>query len=44
MEPGEVLTKKPIQTVEIEISPEYEEICRGWLIEQRCTLEQVREG
>jgi len=44
MEPGEVLTRKPIQTVEIEISPEYEEACRGWLIEQRCTLERVREG
>jgi hypothetical protein len=44
MEIGDVLTSKPVQEVVIEISPEYETICRKWLEQHGCRLEQVREG
>lgn len=44
LQPGDVLQSKTIQDIEIEISPEYEEVCRGWLIKQQCTLERVRAG
>ena len=43
MEIGDVLTRKPIEELIIEISPEYVEICRGWLEKQGCILECVRE-
>lgn len=44
MELGDVLTRKQIETVEIEVDPVYEEVCRSYLQKQGCRLERMRPG
>ncbi len=44
MEHGDVLTRKQIQQVEIEVSSEYEEVCRNWLGNHGCSMNPTRPG
>lgn len=40
----QALTRKAIETVEIEVDPQFVEICRTYLEQQRCSMRQTRPG
>lgn len=44
MERGATLTRKPIESVEFEVDPQFEEVCKRYLEKQGCSVARVKPG